>query len=133
MHLNYAEIHTDTLEEAFQSKKQPGEKKFHNLKYIEKVAELSADALADNIRSGGSTNDNSTTIYTVSDLYSLVKRLDEDFTVTHEVNSALLNEDGTPKVFYHGTNSSDFTVFDSSKSNKRVRLNVLGEGYYFSA
>lgn len=70
---------------------------------------------------------------TVSDLYSLVKRLDEDFTVTHEVNSALLNEDGTPKVFYHGTNSSDFTVFDSSKSNKRVRLNVLGEGYYFSA
>lgn len=63
LHLNYAEIHTDTLEEAFQSKKQPGEKKFHNLKYIEKVAELSADALADNIRSGGSTNDNSTTIY----------------------------------------------------------------------
>lgn len=101
-----------TVEEAFQSKKQPGEKKFHNLKYIEKVAELSADALADNIRSGGSTNDNSTTIYTVSDLYSLVKRLDEDFTVTHEVNSALLNEDGTPKVFYHGSKKGGrFTVF----------------------
>ena len=35
-------------------------------------------------------------------------------------------------MFYHGTNSTDFTVFDSSKSSKKVRLNVLGDGYYFS-
>lgn len=76
--------------------------RFHNLKYIKKVAEASADALADKIRSGGSTMRSSTTIYTVSGLYSLVKQYDKEFTSAPEVNPLFLNEDGTPKVFYHG-------------------------------
>lgn len=51
-------------------------------------------------------------ITTVSDLYSFVKRFDKNFTAAHEVNSALLNEDGTPKVFYHGAKKNGgFTVF----------------------
>ena len=41
---------------------------------------------------------------TVSDLFSLVK----------PVNPLVLNEDGTPKVFYHSTNEN-FTVFKKVK------------------
>lgn len=67
----------------------------------------------------------------ISDLYALVKRYDKDFK-PKAVNPALLNEDGTPKVIYHGTNSEAFTVFDSDKSG-RVKKNVLGDGYYFAA
>ena len=47
--------------------------------------------------------------------------------------SKVVNEDGTPRVMYHGTKRENFTVFDSSKSDKKVKLNVLGNGYYFSS
>ena len=46
--------------------------------------------------------------------------------------SKVVNEDGTPKVVYHGTNE-DFTVFDRSKGKKKIHLNVLGDGNYFTA
>lgn len=46
--------------------------------------------------------------------------------------SKVVNADGTPKVMYHGT-SAAFTVFDRAKGAKRVHLNVLGEGNYFTA
>ncbi len=46
--------------------------------------------------------------------------------------SKVVNDDGTPKVIYHGT-PAKFTVFDRSKSTKRVSLNVFGEGYYFTS
>lgn len=49
-----------------------------------------------------------------------------------ESASKVVNEDGTPRVMYHGTNSKDFYVFDSSRSDKRVKLNTLGDGYYFT-
>lgn len=118
-----------TVEEYFQDIKHSDVMKFHNLKYIEKVAELSADALADKARSGGSTNDNSTTNYTISDLFNFVKTYDKDFYVGKEVHPALLNEDGTPKVFYHGTRDN-FTVFELQDKQKFGR--VLGDGFYFT-
>ena len=40
----------------------------------------------------------------------------------------LLNADGTPKVFYHGTPSNGFNVFDIEKSKD----GSLGKGFYFS-
>lgn len=46
--------------------------------------------------------------------------------------SKVVNADGTPKVMYHGTNE-DFYIFDHTKGKKRVHLNVLGEGNYFTA
>lgn len=49
-----------------------------------------------------------------------------------ESASKVVNEDGTPRVVYHGTKSDAFTVFDSSKANKKL-LNRLGNGYYFAA
>lgn len=82
------------------------------------------------ISSSSSRPDTSSTI-SISDLYALVKQYDKDFK-SKAANPALLNEDGTPKVVYHGTNSKAFTVFDSDKSG-RVKKNVLGDGYYFAA
>lgn len=46
--------------------------------------------------------------------------------------SKVVNADGTPKVVYHGTNA-EFTVFDRSKGKKKIHLNVLGDGNYFTA
>ena len=118
-----------TVEEYFQSTAEPNNKKFHNLKYIEKVAELSADALSGKSRSGGSTNDSSTTAYSVADLYGFVKGLDKAFTASGSVSQYLLNEDGTPKVFYHGTRES-FTEFKLQGKAKFGR--ALGDGFYFT-
>lgn len=129
---NRIELYKITVEEYFQSKREPGNKRFHNLKYIEKVAEIPADALAAKHRSGGSTKGKSATEYRVADIFEFVKRFDKDFPAGKAVNPALLNEDGTPKVVYHGTNSEAFTVFDSDKSG-RAKKNVLGDGYYFAA
>ena len=41
--------------------------------------------------------------------------------------SKVINEDGTPKTVYHGTNS-DFDTFDISKSN----VGNFGKGFYFA-
>lgn len=46
--------------------------------------------------------------------------------------SKVVNEDGTPKVVYHGTNA-EFTVFDRAHGKKKVHLNVFGDGNYFTA
>ena len=58
-------------------------------------------------------------------MYSLVKTYDKDFTAAHDVSPELLNEDGTPKVFYHGT-MYDFTEFRSEEISP-------AEGSYFFA
>ena len=45
-----------------------------------------------------------------------------------KVHPALLNNDGTPKVFYHGS-PNEFTVFDK----KKARSGYYGRGFYFTA
>lgn len=55
-------------------------------------------------------------IKTVSDLFALVKQHDKNFK-PKPVNPMLLNEDGTPRVFYHGTEAV-FNEFDRSKSRR---------------
>ena len=69
-------------------------------------------------------------VLSVAQLFELVKKYDAEFK-SNPVNTAFLNEDGTPKVFYHGT-KTDFTVFDRSQSNKKVHLDVMGAGNYFT-
>ena len=71
-----------------------------------------------------------TVTYTVSDLFKTVKSKDKNFNPT-PVNPAFLNDDGTPKIFYHGT-KAEFTVFDRSKRTRKVSLNVMGDGNYFT-
>ena len=66
----------------------------------------------------------------IADLHALVKTYDKEFH-PKPVNPLLLNEDGTPKVFYHGTNA-EFWTFENGHKRTRGRLN-LGEGFYFAA
>lgn len=53
----------------------------------------------------GTTDDSGDNLsaISISNLFALVKEYDEEFK-TKPVNKILLNDDGTPKVFYHGTN-----------------------------
>lgn len=113
-----------TVEEGFQDPYNTNDKKFHNLKYIEKVAETSADANVEQSHKDGSTMRSSTTEYIVSDICEFVKKYDKEFNEGKEVNPSLLNKDGTPKVWYHSTNA-DFTSFKQGSG-------VLGNGIYFS-
>lgn len=46
--------------------------------------------------------------------------------------SKVVNDDGTPLIVYHGTNNETFNTFDNTKSDKEVKLNALGGGYYFT-
>lgn len=101
-----------TVEERFQDPYHTNERRFHNLKYIEKVADVPADANVEQSHKDGSTMGSPTTDYTVADILSLVKTYDKDFTAAHDVSPELLNEDGTPKAVYHGT-GANFTVFKS--------------------
>ena len=113
-----------TVEEAYHDHKHTNERRFHNLKYIEKVATVGGRTAGQSLP-GVSTNDDIATTYTVADILSLVKAYDEDFTPAHDVSPELLNEDGTPKVFYHGT-MYDFTEFRSEEISP-------AEGSYFFA
>ena len=101
----------ERIEEAYHDHKNTNERRFHNLKYIEKVATVGGRTAGQSLP-GVSTNDDIATTYTVADILSFVKTYDKDFTAAHDVSPELLNEDGTPKVFYHGT-GANFTVFKS--------------------
>ena len=64
-------------------------------------------------------------VNTVSQLFNLVKQKDKNF--NPKASSKIVNEDGTPKVVYHGT-SEKFTVFDRTKG----RSNMDIQGMFFS-
>ncbi len=114
-----------TVEEIFQDPKHPNDMRFHNLKYIEKVAENIGSLTADKQRAE-SASDVSTTNYSISNLFDFVKRNDRDFNLGEtSIDVNLLNEDGTPKKFYHGTNE-EFTEFNPDEFASR-------EGSFFFA
>ena len=104
------------------------------LKYIEKVAEFDNSVHLDN---ESLTESHSTTTYSIADLYKFVNTFDKKFSPAPEVSKYVLNEDGTPKVFYHGTRkeNGEFWEFDYSKAKKKGGLGFksFGEGNYFSA
>ena len=56
-----------------------------------------------------------TSVKNIADLYALVKQKDSEFKPDRAVDPIFLNDDGTPKVFYHGTDE-DFSAFDITKS-----------------
>ncbi len=69
--------------------------------------------------------------YRVSQLYSLVKRFDKDFSAGKSVDPVLLNKDGTPKVLYHYTDNV-FSIFDISRSGANQGKSH-GDGIYLSS
>lgn len=46
-------------------------------------------------------------------------------------DSKVVNEDGSPMVVYHAT-QSDFNSFDKSKTGTAIDFGTLGEGFYFT-
>ena len=128
-----------TVEDRFQDSKHPNDMLFHNLYHIETVAKgINKAAVPDGGLTSGKTQSadtanarRTTAKYTIADLYSFVKKYGGDrFNVNpHDsIDPALLNKDGTPKVFYHGT-ASDFWAFDMKKAtDKTGRLLGLGAG-----
>lgn len=110
---NSIALYKITVEEIFQSKTNTNEMRFHNLRYIpqiEKVVDnVSGSSNSNNENQPYTARDISTTKYSVADLYRFVKCFDRDF-LPNPVNPLLLNKDGTPKIFYHGT-TEKFTTF----------------------
>lgn len=81
-------------------------------------------------------------IHSIFDAGSPVKRKYLEQTETRQFKrwfegSQIVNEDGSPKVMYHGTReeNGDFHVFDSSKAVKKggLGMKALGAGNYFTA
>ena len=69
-------------------------------------------------------------IYTVSQLFDLVKQNDKNF--NPKPSSLVVNDDGTPRIVYHGTDSN-FTVFDRNSFNTNEPSgDYVGEGFFFS-
>lgn len=100
-------IAVSTVEEYYNETSSGVSRRAYNLKAIK--TEPAGGQLGNNSSSSVPVTDSTISI---SDLYSLVKTYDKDFTAAHDVSPELLNEDGTPKVFYHGT-GANFTVFKS--------------------
>lgn len=71
------------------------------------------------------SNTGSSTI-SISDLYALVKGYDKDF--KSQPSSKVVNEDGSPKVVYHGTSNGGFNSFNTYGSN----FGLFGIGSYFT-
>lgn len=117
-----------TVEEFFQSAKQPGEKKFHNLRYIEKIADNIGGRTYENSRSGGSTSDVSTTGFSVAQLYAFVKRYDKDFTPAPKSSTVI--ENGRPRVVYHQT-AGDFSVFNTNNPVAGLNDSETPNGMFF--
>jgi len=83
-------------EEALSSKSGEIFSRAYSLKYIEKVAEFDSGVHLEN---ESLTESPSATTYSISQLFDFVKTYDKEFK-PKPVNPILLNEDGTPKVFY---------------------------------
>ena len=86
-------------------------KRAYQLQNIENQ-QLSVKGSSDNVTlaSSFSTAD----IYTVADLFQAVKQRDKKF--SPKTASQIVNEDGSPKIMYHGT-ASDFWEFSMRRSN----------------
>ena len=58
----------------------------------------------------------------IADLYQLVKTFDKDFSAAPEVNPILLNDDGTPKVFYLNSQITPNYMTKAHRNNASVSL-----------
>ena len=92
-------------EEALSNKSSNTFTRAYELKYITEVAGIDNGVHS---QTGSLTGSHPATDLSVADLFALVKRFDKDF--APKVASEVVNEDGTPKVMYLGTDSGDGEV-----------------------
>ena len=102
-------IAKSTVEEFFNISSNDVARKAYNLKAIkiEPAGGQIGNTSSSSVPGTGST-------ISISNLYDLVKTNDKDFSAGAAVNPILLNKDGTPKVFYHGTPFFGFNEFHNS-------------------
>ncbi len=108
--------------------------------YLTKIEMESTDSIRQSKSSGINSSDDSN--ISIAYIYRFVKENNDKYEADSknpskfspkEVNPILLNEDGTPKKFYHGTNSEDrFTVFNQRANPDKLNVNRIGAGNYFS-
>ena len=120
-------------EEALSNNEKSVFTRAYQLKDIVKIANIPSSVLS---KGGGLTEDTFATTISISDLHRFVKQFDKEFS-PKPVNPLLLNEDGTPKVFYHGTRkeNGDFYIFDYNQAKRKGGLGfkALGQGNYFTS
>ena len=124
---NQLYIAKTTIEEYYNETVKDISRRAYNLKAIK--IEPAGGQLG--INSSSSVPDASS-VYSISDLYKYVKSYDKEFSAAPEVSKYMLNKDGTPKVFYHGT-SKKFSVFDFERAGQNWDGDSrLGKGFYFA-
>lgn len=103
--------------------------------YLAKIETVPADStgLFEKTITPNSSTD--TVNYTVSDLYEFVKKYNDRFEEDSKnpirfnpkaTNPALLNADGTPRVFYHGTLAKGITEFKKEYIGSRFAADDVG-------
>ena len=116
------------VEEVFSARTESTFARAYNLKYIEMVAGIDRGVYSSE---GGLTDSHPATDLTIADLFALVKRFDKDF--SPKPASKVVDEDGRPKVMYHGT-GAEFWTFDRRKANdltgRRLGLGA-GRGKFY--
>lgn len=111
------------VEEAMNNKGTEVFSRAYTLKDIKKVAPIPNSVLS---HEGGLTGGTGTTTVSVSDLWSLVKQYDPEFSPREA--SKVVEENGFPKIMFHGTSSYGFDFFDTYSSN----FGLFGYGSYFT-
>src|SRR5699024_4339822 len=99
---------------------------------LKSIAEINEPATIASVLAQGRLNSGAVAdTYTVADLFALVKRFDKDF--APKPASEVVDEDGRPKVMYHGT-GAEFWTFDRRKANdltgRRLGLGA-GRGKFY--
>lgn len=113
------------VEEAMSNNRLTVFSRAYQLKDIKKVAEIPNGVLSSD---RGLTDEISSTNYNVADLFEFVNVFEENYN-PNPVNKELLNDDGTPKFFYHSTNAT-FEAFDNSqKQGNYYNTNSIGNWF----
>lgn len=110
------------VEQAISNKGDAVFERAYQLKDIKKIATVSGGVLPED----GSLTGETVTLYAISDLYAFVKQYDKDFTAAKDVSPVPLNENGTPKKVYHGTDAN-FTVFERGDIGYHVGTKAQAE------
>ena len=112
------------VEEALTNKNNEIFSRAYQLKDIEKITALPGGV---HPASGSLTYGSTATGYSIADLCDLVKTYDKEY--QPKESSKVVNDDGTPKMMYHGTNADrDFHIFNTYGSN----YGLYGAGSYFT-
>lgn len=120
------------VEDVYSGRNNQNDMRFHNLKYIEKIADIVSGPNRIEYGAESAIDELSAISYTVADLYELVKRYDPEFDNNQKpVAKEILNPDGTPKVFYHGTKSY-FDAFSKDFFGSATDPGWYGRGFYFT-